>query len=114
MTEPQGEQMNPLKYRFPEGVYEHYKGGRYWVIGEAFDADTPEIRWIVYYPLQSHVNDDGSVDAPMLCVRLLKGPSGFSTPVLTKDSKDHKCIVACGPKKHYKPRFQLLFPRVER
>ncbi len=56
------------------GIYKHYKGGYYQVLGVAAHSETGE-RMVVYVSL------DASMSGPRMRVRPLDGPDGFRTPV---------------------------------
>jgi hypothetical protein len=57
------------------GIYRHYKGPHYLVLGVARNANTEE-RGVVYLPLEPH-----SGQVPMLTYRPVAGEDGFFTPV---------------------------------
>lgn len=85
-------QRAPIKQRVRPGVYEHFKGGRYEVIGSAEQVDTDE-RFVVYRPLYGdrslvlrsvtefleHVDRDG-VRKPRF--RFIQTPRGSQTLVV--------------------------------
>jgi hypothetical protein len=56
------------------GIYKHYKGGFYQVLGIAEHTETGEAM-VVYVSL------DANRSGPRLRVRPLDGPAGFNTPV---------------------------------
>lgn len=56
------------------GIYKHYKGGFYQVLGVARHSETDEAM-VVYVAL------DPTKPGPRLCVRPLSGPEGFTTGV---------------------------------
>ena len=56
------------------GIYQHYKGPKYMVMGVARHANTEE-RGVVYMPLEPH-----GKEVPMLCYRPVDGEDGFFTP----------------------------------
>lgn len=57
------------------GVYRHYKGPMYIVLGVARHSETEE-RGVVYFGVEPHGDE-----APMWSWRPLLGPGGFLTPV---------------------------------
>jgi hypothetical protein len=71
------------------GVYEHYKGPKYLVIGVARHSNTEE-RGVVYMPLEKHKNE-----LPQLSWRPIDGAEGFFTPVMIEGKE--------------KERFKLLY-----
>lgn len=62
------------------GLYQHYKGGLYLVLGVAEHSETHEI-CVVYVSL------DSTLPGPRLRVRPLNGPGGWNTPIQT-DNKE--------------------------
>ena len=70
------------------GVYRHYKGGYYQVLGVGEHTETHE-RVVVYVAL------DAAMPGPRIRVRPLDGPEGFTTP-------------ACGA-----ARFSYIGPEVQ-
>lgn len=56
------------------GIYRHYKGGYYQVLGVAQHTETDEVM-VVYVSL------DATQPGPRMRVRPLTGPEGFSTRV---------------------------------
>jgi len=67
------------------GIYKHYKGGLYQVLGVGQHTETNEIV-VIYIPLQH----DPSHTGPRLRVRPASGPNGFCTDVTT-DSGTSLC-----------------------
>ena len=59
----------------PAGVYRHYKGGLYQILGIGQHTETNEI--VVVYVALTGANLPG----PRIRVRPLEGPEGFMTPV---------------------------------
>jgi hypothetical protein len=57
------------------GVYRHYKGGFYQVLGVARHSETDELM-VVYVSLNG-----AHLSGPRMSVRPLMGPEGFLTPV---------------------------------
>ncbi|HZZ99170.1 MAG TPA: DUF1653 domain-containing protein [Candidatus Paceibacterota bacterium] len=72
------------------GIYQHYKGPKYMILGVARHANTEE-RSVVYMPLEPHGDE-----MPMLTNRPVGGEDGFFTPAVV----DGKQVV----------RFKLLWP----
>ena len=68
-----------MKAKIQTGVYRHYKGQRYLVIGIARHSETEE-SFVVYVPLEKR-NPKNSKERQRLCVRPLTGPEGFTTIV---------------------------------
>lgn len=62
------------------GIYQHYKGPKYMVVGVARHSNTEE-RGVVYIPLEPH-----GKEVPMLSWRPVDGEDGFFTP--TPDGKE--------------------------
>lgn len=58
------------------GIYRHYKGGFYQIIGVAQHSENHE-KLVVYVSL------DATQPGPRLRVRPLTGPEGFETPVVS-------------------------------
>lgn len=56
------------------GIYRHYKGPRYMVLGVVRHHETDE-RMVLYVGLEKH-----GEELPMMNVRPLDGPEGFFTP----------------------------------
>lgn len=71
------------------GVYRHYKGGMYQVLGVARNANTEE-RSVLYLPLGIH---DGM--APMLTYRPVNGPDGFFSPVSVRGEICERFVLLC-------------------
>lgn len=63
------------------GVYQHYKGPRYLILGVARNANTEE-RSVVYLPLELH-----GKEIPMLTYRPIGGEDGFFTPATASGKK---------------------------
>jgi hypothetical protein len=55
------------------GIYQHYKGGYYQILGVAEHTETSEMM-VVYISL------DAGQPGPRIRVRPLHGPEGFETP----------------------------------
>ncbi|MDP2648208.1 MAG: DUF1653 domain-containing protein [Candidatus Yanofskybacteria bacterium] len=72
------------------GVYQHYKGPRYLVLGVARNANTEE-RAVVYLPLEPH-----GKEIPMLTYRPVGGKDGFFALAMANGKK----MI----------RFKLLYP----
>jgi hypothetical protein len=66
------------------GVYQHYKGGFYQVLGIGQHTETDEV--VVVY-----VSLDAYQSGPRMRVRPLSGPNGFMTPV-TLDEERFKWV----------------------
>lgn len=64
----------------PAGVYRHYKGGLYQVLGIAEHTETHE-KVVVYLSLTS-----AHLPGPRMRVRPLEGPEGFITPELVNNA----------------------------
>ena len=83
-----------MKTKIPKevvlGVYQHYKGPHYLVLGVARNANSEE-RSVVYMPLEPHGNE-----LPMLTYRPIDGEDGFFVPAVVDGKK--------------RERFTLLYP----
>lgn len=66
------------------GVYKHYKGGYYQVLGVAEHTETGQ-KMVVYISL------DAKMAGPRMRVRPLKGPEGFTT-IASKDQVRFKYV----------------------
>ena len=85
-----------MKAKIQTGVYRHYKGHLYFVIGLARHSETEE-PFVVYIPLEKR-NPKNRLERQRLCIRPFKGPEGFMNAVNL-------------PKYKYKgPRFKLVVP----
>jgi hypothetical protein len=60
------------------GIYQHYKGGLYQVLGIGQHTETDEI--VVIY-----ISFDATKTGPRMRVRQLYGPEGFNTPAKIED-----------------------------
>jgi hypothetical protein len=78
------------------GIYKHYKGQRYLVIGLARHSETEE-PFVVYIPLDKRNPKDQS-EHQRLCIRPLKGSEGFTD------------VVDMPKYKWHGPRFKLETP----
>ena len=72
------------------GVYQHYKGAKYLILGVARHSNTEE-RGVVYLPLEPHGDQ-----LPQLSWRPVAGDEGFFTPVVL-DGRQQE-------------RYKLLYP----
>lgn len=79
-----------MKKKVIPGVYRHYKGPHYLVLGVARNANTEE-RAVIYMPLEPHGDE-----LPMLTYRPVDGEDGFFVPVVMEGKK--------------RERFTLLYP----
>ncbi len=75
------------------GIYKHYKGARYLIIGLARHSETEKLH-VVYLPLEK-INPADRSEHQRLCIRPLDGPDGFLT------------IVKKPKYKWFGPRFKL-------
>lgn len=60
------------------GIYKHYKGGYYQVLGVGAHSESDE-KMVVYVSL------DAALSGPRMRIRPLDGPEGFQTPVENPD-----------------------------
>lgn len=74
-----------MKAKIQTGVYKHYKGHRYLVIGVARHSETEE-PFVVYIPLDKRNPKDRS-ERQRLCIRPLRGPEGFTNMVSKPEYK---------------------------
>ncbi len=65
----------------PSGVWRHYKGAHYQVLGVGQHTETKEL--VVVYVSLTYANMPG----PRIRVRPLDGPEGFATPVCNKSPR---------------------------
>lgn len=64
----------------PAGVYQHYKGKKYLVIGTARHSETGE-RMVVYVPLYEHDGDGMAVRPLLMFIEAVPDPKGSGTEV---------------------------------
>lgn len=57
------------------GIYQHYKGDLYLILGVARNANQDGERGVIYIPLSLHENE-----VPMLTYRRVDGVDGFFVP----------------------------------
>ena len=79
----------------PSGIWKHYKGGYYQVLGVGAHSETKQLM-VVYVSLNGI-----DLPGPRMRIRPLNGPEGFLTPARIWESpaRIHKCEV---------PRFEFV------
>lgn len=76
-----------MKAKIQTGIYKHYKGNRYLVLGLAMHSETEEAM-VVYVPLDKK-NPKKKTERQRMCVRPLKGDEGF-TNIVNKPEYKYK------------------------
>ncbi len=86
------------------GIYKHYKGPLYQVLGLAHDANYPDRTCVIYIGLEL----DGAHLGPRLAVRTLED---FRSVV--EDKELPETVLADGRRGNYEIRFRYLGPQLE-